>query len=534
MARISKPTAAPTAAPIASTPTTSRKPGANGAAAAATTTTPTAAKAPSTTPVGTSGVNAFQGVLTQASTAIAQSGPGPYEMVPGLYPDAVSLPDFLKKMGATPGGQAAVAQLLGTLKAKTGIVVPPEVQAELLSNPSAATSALVLTPRQVSTGITGLNAAYQDGKVKPVVPDPNLLPQSFDLSTLASLNAPRPTLSLTPVGPPAVAPTAPAASSGASNATTTYPPGLYTGDLPPTVYEAQVKANRVMAEVFTRLGTDLAVPDAQKFSVQYGGQTYSRIDDFLNALKADGYNVNVSFQARIANFADLKTPVPNTNPQQWLDVPAPLMLKTGIKDKNDPTKEAVVPASHSQMIITLASGPNTKGPKLDSQVRFFQGIDGTGFFPAGVAADPTWLGNVVHDEINSDQAIKAISLAGALSDVIDSVAKSLNLSADGYGVTGVCNDSVAIVQLAVTGKAPQYPLFMHEKLLIGGLKQWLADPANKDHPVFQTLKDAIEKLPSDIENNTTVRPRALASLPWVAGKEPFPSTVEARRILSQQ
>jgi hypothetical protein len=492
----SRPKPAVTSKPASQTPST-------GAATAGTPATP--AK-----PAATSATDAFKGVVAQVGTAIKTAGPGPYEMIPGRYPDAVSLPAVLSKLGTTPEGQAAVNNLLAGLKAKTGITMPPEVQAALLSNPSGATTALELTPRQLSQGVLALNAAYQAGKIPPQTPTPNLLPQSFDLSTVDQVDAPRPQSTMKQVAP-----------------------GLFQGDLPSSTPDAQVKQNRVMAEVFSRLSTDVSAADGSKFSVTYNGQSYSRLDDFLGALKADGYDVKVSFQARIANFADLKTPVPGTSPQQWLDVPAPLMVKTGVKDASG--NQAIVPASHSEMIISVRSGPNTKGPKLDSDLRYFQGDDGTGFFPDNVWQTPNWLGHVTHAEVTGDDAIKALNVAGTLGDVIDQTAKKLNLYADGYGVTGVCNDSVAIVQQAVLGHIEQYPLMMHEELLMGELKKRLAQPAGTgpDAAMYQTLSDAISKVPSDIKPNASAKARALASLPWVDGKEPFQSTIGARKILSQ-
>ena len=44
---------------------------------------------------------------------LARAGPGPYELIPGRYNDAVSLPAVLAKLGSTPDGQAAVSQLVG-------------------------------------------------------------------------------------------------------------------------------------------------------------------------------------------------------------------------------------------------------------------------------------------------------------------------------------------------------------------------------------------------------------------------------------
>jgi hypothetical protein len=205
------------------------------------------------------------------------------------------------------------------------------------------------------------------------------------------------------------------------------------------------------------------------------------------------------------------------------------MVKTGMVDAMG--KEAVVPSAHSEMIISLRAGPNTQGPKLDSDQRYFQGVNGTGFFPAGGFADPKWCGRVNQAELSGDQAMKAINLAGVFTDVVQQSAKKLDLYADGYGVTGVCNDSVAVVEQAMTGKAHEYPLLMKDQTLLGELTRRLGDADKSDDALCQSLKQAINDLPSDMRQNPTSRSRALSSLPWAAGQEPFQSTVDARKIL---
>lgn len=488
--------------PAAPAPTAARD--AHPPAGSATTTPPKAGWTPG--PRGAATAVAAK-VTDSATEALRSAGQGPYELTPGRLPDAVGLPQVLAQLGASPAGQAAVGKILDALKSKAGIAVPPNVQAALLSNPSGATKALEVTPGQLQAGIVSLNAAYKAGKVKQAEVAQPFLPQHFDLASIGALDLPRPAASLKELAP-----------------------GLYTGDLPSALPDAQVKQNRVMAEVFDRLSANASAPAEQRFDVSYGGKTYARLDDFLGALKADGYRVDVSFDQRAANFADLKTLVPGSTPPKYLDVPAPLMVKTGFKDAAG--HEAIVPAAHSQMVISLRAGPDTSGPKLDSDTRFFQGINGTGFFPDGVWADPTWVGKVTHGTLSGDQALKAVELAGAFTDLVNSTAKAMNLYGDGYGITGVCNDSVAVVQQAMTGRADEYPLLMKDEVLYGELKKRLS-AKDADVGLYQDLGQAIRDLPSDARPNATARARALASLSWAPGAEPFDSTAEARRILMQ-
>lgn len=444
-------------------------------------------------------------VANTINTLGKNTGPSDYALIPGKLNDAVGLPDLLAKMASSPEGQAAANQVLDQLATKAGLSIAPDVRAAILANPTLLTKALEVTPKEMAAGVVAMNAAYKAGKIPPVAPRVMQLPQHFDFANLASTPIPREQPELKQVAP-----------------------GLFQGDLPSDAPDAEVKNNTAMAEVLQRLSSNLSAPADQQFDVTFNGQKYTRTDDFLGALKKAGYEVNVEFDQRIANFSDLKTPVPGSNPPKWLDVPAPLMVKTGVVDAMG--KEAVVPASHSEMVVTIKSGPSSPGPKLDSQVKYYQGINSTGFFPANTTASPTWCGKVSHGTLSGDQATRAIALAGDFTDVVHSSAKALGLYADGYGVTGVCNDSVAVIEQAMTGTAHEYPLLMNDSTLMGEVQRRIAsDP--RDAKDFQALKKAIVALPSDASPNASAASRALSSLPWAKGEEPFASTVDARKIL---
>lgn len=480
-------------------------------------TTPAAPAAPATParpaswsgPAGPAPRDAFNNFNNVVASTLRSSGPSNFEMIPGRYPDAVPLTTVLNSIGQSPQGQAALGKVLDDLKAKTGVEIPSETRAAVLSNPAALTKAMELTPGQLSGGIAALNAAHQTGKLKKGGdPAPTLLPQHFDLSKLDEVSAPRPKPELKELAP-----------------------GLFQGDLPSTTSDAQLKRNRVLAEVFGRLSNNAGLPEGERFSVTHNGKQFTGLDDFARQLKADGYEVNVSFEQRIANFSNLKTVVPGSSPPKFLDVPAPLMIKTGLKDGLG--KEAVVPAVHSEMVVSIKAGPNARGPKFDADLKFYQGVSGTGFFPCNMTAAPAWCGKSQQAALTGDQALKAISVAGAFTDVVNTTARAKNLYADGYGVTGVCNDSVAIVQQAVTGRADAYPLLMKDSVLHDALAERLGDANKADDPAYKAIRKAMRELPSDVRANESQKRRALASLPWAAGREPFVSSEEARRILSQ-
>lgn len=448
---------------------------------------------------GAAPVTAEQGGLASGSRSL-------FELVPGRYPDAIGLDTLLQQAATTPEGRAAVEQLLSGFEQKTGVVIPQEVRTQVLSGARSLTSVLAITPQQLSEGISTLNVAQKVRKAAPEAAPRYLLPQHFELSKLDAVAYQR---------------TAPELKQ--------LVPGIYQGDLPSTLSDAQLKRNTVTAEIFDRLSANPKLPASQQFSVGYGGKSYTRLDDFLGALRADGYQVSVTFEQRIANFSDLKTPVPGSNPPRYLDVPAPLLVRTGIKDASG--HEAIVPACHSEMHIQLQSGPSTRGPRLDAEVRFFQGTDGTGFFPAGGFAEPSWCGHVKSAPVTGDAAVHAAQLAGLLTGVINGSASRNHLWAGGYGVTGVCNDSVAVVEHAITGQVTEYPLLMRDAYVLGEINRELPSASRADAHGLRELAASVSAVPNDLAPNASQAARALASMPWADGAEPLQSAVEARRIL---
>jgi hypothetical protein len=143
----------------------------------------------------------------------------------------------------------------------------------------------------------------------------------------------------------------------------------------------------------------------------------------------------------------------------------------------------------------------------------------------------TWTGRTVAGTFNNADSFKAMGLCGVFADVVQDVSTQANLTMAGYGITGVCNDSVAVIQQAMTGSSTAYPLFMRDAVLTPAITARLNDKNHSDDGSLKTLAAAMAAVPADDVANASARTRALASLPWAAGQEPFASTEEARRIL---
>lgn len=473
--------------------------------------------APVTPSITSSPGNGLDNFEPQAFAAMA-SGMGrtnvaaDFALIPGRYPGTVGLPDVLNQFVRSPEGQAAISHLFVMIKAQTGVEVPAALAEKVKKNPNLLLNALELSPADMKNSVALINQAYHAGKLKPVAARQMQLPQKFDFATYDGV------------------PKLPVTSDVKQIA-----PGLYQGDdANPNITAASAKANRVMAETLQRLAHNPSLPAAEQFEVTYQGAPYTSVTRFIEALKADGFAVKVAFVARTANFGALKVLAPGSTPEapRYLDVAAPLMMKTGHRDASG--KEALLPSTHSAMTISMSK----TGSKLNSNTQFYQGTTGTGFFASDLHTVPAWLGMASQGEFTAADAVKAIDVAGVYTNMADKVASQLGLYAGGYGVS-VCNDSVAAVEQVVRDQTPpRYPLMMQDSVYTKALTGMLADGDTSDDARVRELQAAIAKLPSDADLSTigsgaAQRARALASIPYPAGQEPFGSTVVAKKILSR-
>jgi hypothetical protein len=440
-----------------------------------------------------------------------------FELLPGRYPDAVSLPDVLDQAATGPAGQKLIRGLVDHLKTSTGLNPPDALVNAVVAKPSRFAELLVATPAQMSAGVDALNVAYAAKKLPPLPPMPERLPNRFDVAKLGDFAVERPKGELKPLLPPTTDP-----ATGAAI------PGLFQGDVVNAdLDDASAKQRMLVAEIFDRLANNADKTGSERFAVKYQGSSFTRLERFVDALRDNGHEVEVHFRHRVANFANLKTLGADGAVK---DVPAALVVDTGVKDAKG--RPAMLPAVHSEMVVELRSTEATKGPKLDATLKWYQGISGTGFFPEGLFTTPAWCGNRESASLSGDDAARAIHMAGLTSDVINASAAAQDLAVGGYGATGVCNDSVAVVQHVMTGQTSAYPLLMRDETLFKELKTRLDTGNHFDVGDYAAIRDAIDALPSDVKPNPSAKARArTGGLPWAPGAEPFQHVVDARAAL---
>jgi hypothetical protein len=453
---------------------------------------------------------------TASGTSIAKSErlssvglePSPPQLAEPLAvsnPTTASLAEVLGALAPGRSRQSVIDAVAADLQAHTGVRVPDEVREAVAGSPERIFDLFALTPGQMRTGFDMLQGAaralpkaHPSGETASSV-----LPSHANLDALETLAIVRPSADLRQIAP-----------------------GLYRGTVPSDLPDAQARLNIIMAEVMDKLASNASRPADQQFTVGFNGRTFDRLDQFLRALVSAGYTVEAAVEHQAADVFQLKARAPDG---ALRDVAAPVMVRTGAKTSTG--EEAVLPASHSELVFRIRSSAATRAPRLDSVVKWYQGTHSTGFIPFNVNREPEWRGRTRSALWTGDDALRAAQLAGLMSDVINDAARGKGMMLAGYGVTGVCNDSVAIVQKALGGTVVSYPLLMKDSVMTDTLASRMQNENASDHQAYRLLSQAIEAVPSDDERNSTSWQRAANSIPWPQGAEAFHSTKRARQIL---
>ena len=424
-----------------------------------------------------------------------------FALVPGAYPDTISLPDVIRGLKSDSAVEKLANRIKEYVKQAVGIeLVLPKI-GSIKADPERFADMLQFSLEDMAAG----RRLLLSGNIRFNQPaqGQSQLPQSFDYENAGSVPLALPTTDLKEL------------VAGQ----------LYQGwprDL--SVPDEVCRTSTILSEVFERLSSNLHLAQDQRFSVTYKGVSYQTLDAFVAALVSSGHEITAEVRHAVANFTGLHA---RGSDGALHPVASPAFAATGILDSQK--KEAVLPMFHSELVFRVRPTHAAPAEAIQADVLFYQGVSRMGFYGAGCAVSPAWVGSKVSDRLDQATAIKVLDLTGHFTSVIRVAAEKNKLSVHGYAVLGVCNDSVAIIQQAVHGKVSSWPLFMLDELVLPELDQRLA--AGQDVALYQALRQAVESSPSDASDNPTSRERALTSISWELGYEPFLSTLDARRIL---
>jgi hypothetical protein len=434
-----------------------------------------------------------------------------HQLVPERYADTLDLNQVIKDIKSESNLNKLAQALREQIKESMGIEpLLPDLK-QLKNKPELLANLLQFRLDEIDKGrekIVSQNLYPQ----KPAL-EPHLLPSPFDYGTFHELAFQRPAGELKELVPGKV----------------------YQGwPQDRALADEQCKANMILAEVFERLSDNLVTTTGEKFTVIFNGRSYQDFYDFIQALVGSGHQITAKIRHTVANFLGLhgKDPQGNLRP-----IAAAAFSRTEFLDAQ--RNEAVLPMSHSEIAFFVSPQKVANGTTIEAAAVFYQGVERIGFYGEACQRRDPWVGHQVTDSYGPQEAPYALELVGVFNDVIRMAAEKKGLGLHGYGVLGVCNDSVAVIQKLSLVWIASYPLFMLDQLILPELEERLIQGRNIEEKKryldrYREIKGAIQATPSDARANETTRQRALQSIPWKPGQEPFYSTIEARRILLNQ
>eukprot|EP01089_Gocevia_fonbrunei_P014853 TRINITY_DN4180_c0_g5_i1.p1 TRINITY_DN4180_c0_g5~~TRINITY_DN4180_c0_g5_i1.p1 ORF type:complete len:469 (-),score=103.51 TRINITY_DN4180_c0_g5_i1:61-1467(-) len=430
-----------------------------------------------------------------------------YTLIPGRYHDGVSLPTILENLPKNEAGRVLIEKIVGSLANQSNYYfLANETVYELLDNSMELLNYTTMTVDAMSNIWSSATLAYWAGEIKQLntsatvaVPSPFTFPDDiFKVDVNASDWIP----TLEYVG---------------DNLWWGYPFSNITVD--------QVTINVVMSLVFNQLTDNihLSPSDPKYFVVKYLGDSYTSIDSFLNALRSkENFEVSTLLEWHIAQFFGIYQNVSGSD--DLLCAGDPVMVKTGIWN-SDQTIEVTLPAAHSQWMFTINNS------KISIELDWYQGDTSYGWYPSNLYKITGWSGRTVAWPISGDQAVYAAKLMSFTRDVFVAAAISNDLYDGGYGVTGVCDDSCAVIELVLFGKTLMYPLMIQKQFIVPEILRRIQLHDENEELYYSMLK-AVNMLAQDwVGLNPTSVERAAASIVWAEGREPWECVVQAREIL---
>eukprot|EP00824_Muranothrix_gubernata_P004055 TRINITY_DN15222_c0_g1_i1.p1 TRINITY_DN15222_c0_g1~~TRINITY_DN15222_c0_g1_i1.p1 ORF type:complete len:531 (-),score=115.93 TRINITY_DN15222_c0_g1_i1:90-1526(-) len=286
----------------------------------------------------------------------------------------------------------------------------------------------------------------------------------------------------------------------------------------------------VVADMFNRLSSNFLRENEGAeplFSVSFKGKVYTK-PYFLARRLQSLYDITSHTAQRIANFF----PLSQKTEKSRIYVPFPAFILTGMR--NAKGEEAAVPAVHSERVWEFR---DKKTGKVEFAIRWFTGTqtNGTRFYPQDTHLHADWLKVKMSHTLPATASVSMLHMASLLSSIINTAADRYNLYDRGYGIIGVCNDAVAVLEQAYfNGDVGGYPLVMQQPFLLGEIKRRLeANSDDSNTGKYRALWKIIQETPNDLrggDQRDTLR-RILASIPYKEGEEPFVSTVQARAIV---
>lgn len=409
------------------------------------------------------------------------------------YPDHVDIYDFFADITSGELGLAMASAVAHQIATIIWLELPPWLLRSLVRYPEMLLRLLVVKPRAIVDIGRAVNGAYHAGLV-PAFNDSTtlVLPTCFDYGRFDETEIP------------------PLSARLDELVAGKLYRGYCPGDLSPAVY----KQNAIAAEIFDRLAQNANLPENQEpFTVVVAEKACTTVADFVAALSASGHTISAKI---VDSGTDVLMLRMKRDSGDYAPVAADLMFSVG-------NAEAAVPVLHSGIEFEI------RGPVVNAKMEYFHSLFHHGFVASDTISIPAWFGRKTLLELNAEEAMGAARLAGFYEAVATRIAQRRDLWAGGYATLSTCNDSVALVAKAVTGKAVGYPLLFSRAPIEEELASRINGPQASE---ASALLEAVRTLPCDIDPQTPAERaesllRLRHALPWTVETAPTAGILQA-------
>jgi hypothetical protein len=184
----------------------------------------------------------------------------------------------------------------------------------------------------------------------------------------------------------------------------------------------------------------------------------------------------------------------------WSNIPMACFLQSGFTDNNGQDAYAMLP--HSGLNLEV------RGPLLEKgSIQHYMSVEGVCAWGSNHYSVAPWIQDVYCGPVyRGRDVVRTVRVAALEAVLINGVASELELPFGGYGLTGVCNDSAAMIEYALTGQTHIYPITlgrfaMHNLRFAHMFRERLQHQGHnmkKEVDDLNALITAIKKLPSDL------------------------------------
>jgi len=263
-----------------------------------------------------------------------------------------------------------------------------------------------------------------------------------------------------------------------------------------------------------------------------------RPSDFVKALMDCGHDIRVGPRTHLTTFGVALCIQEEDG--TWSNVPIAYFLESDYENKNGEPAYACLPHGGLNLDMT---GPLVDEGASSCNIQHFLSINGMCGWNSDHNGDVPWLESIpICEPWRGKDAVRAVRLAALSAVVTNAVGTEDELPFGGYGLTGACNDSAALIEKVMRGTTNIYPLMTSGRYMTRIVRRMNRlrdafvqhnDPLlREDTKALDLLMEAAVKMRSDLlaspTNAADSTRRMLICLPKGL---PFKLLQESKRVL---